>query len=164
MTRRAEPSEEELRSNIAKRMFIPAGGLPSTQETSSPSSNDKRMFIPAGGLPSHKGSSSSTSDKRVHTPVNLPLFKRPVRQHARGLLSHLIRRVHAVLGVNDAANEGGKHRHGGGGTDDDSTGPCTTGSSDLAWKVYGTVAYSNVNRPFYFLLRWQHHGNRHRCR
>lgn len=168
MTRRAEPSEEQLRSNIAKRMFIPTSNLPSTQEDSSSSSNNKRLFIPRGGLPSHTAT-SSTSKKRVYTPANLPLFKRPLRQHARDLLSHLVGRVDAVLGVNDAVNGGGKHRHGGGGTGDDSTNPTggtcttgTTGSSDLAGKVHGILAYSGVNRRFYFPPRWQHiDPNRH---
>src|ERR1700733_10232503 len=71
MTRRTEPSEEELRSNIAKRMYIP-----STHKGSS--SSDRRMYI--GPYPSHGTSSTSTSGKKP-------------RQHVRDLLPNLLARI-----------------------------------------------------------------------
>jgi hypothetical protein len=122
MTRRAAPSEEELRSNIVKRMFIPAGGIPSTNKASLSNSKDKRMFVPEGGFPSLNKPSSGLSNKRMHIPAYLPTFKKPIRQHAKDMLFGL-------LGLDDAANEVGKRRHGRGGTS-----TTTACASNIVWR------------------------------
>lgn len=92
ISRRAGPSDDELRANLArahKRMYIPTGGIPSLKSSSSGSASDKgkRLYIPAKPVPKPKS----------------------VRQHARDIFTDLLNQLNGGGG----GNGGGKH-HGGG--------------------------------------------------